>query len=63
MLRTPYGHLQYAQAGVAVYNFARDSKNVEMRVDAALAEDDFLPVANDAVSLEGECTSSNADIT
>src|SRR6185437_13868141 len=33
MLRTPYGHPQYAQAGVAVYNFARDSKNVEMWVE------------------------------
>ena len=31
--------------------------------DAALAEDHFPPVANDAVSLQGECTSSNADIT
>ena len=31
--------------------------------NAALAEDDSLPVANDAVSLEGECTSSNVDIT
>ena len=31
--------------------------------DAVLAEDHFPPVANDAVSLEGECTSSNADIT
>ena len=31
--------------------------------DVALAEDHFLLVSNDAVSLEGECTSSNADIT
>ena len=44
MLRTPYGHLQYAQAGVAVYNFARDSKNVEMlsEVDEMNGADAFL---------------------
>ena len=39
------------------------AKNARPSRYAALAEDDFLPVANDAVSLEGECTSSNADIT